>query len=250
VTCDLRETTLHGYHDGELDAVRAAEFERHLEHCLECRASLEEMQALGNRLRQNDLYERSSTELRQRLTKELGLGQHTPATRVGSLRWLLVPAFAVAVVAIVAVLARFPTQPRILASATASELIDAHVRSLQPGHLTDVLSTDQHTVKPWFDGKLDFVPPVSDFAEQGFPLVGGRLDVLNGHDVAALVYARRKHTINLFVWPARQGEASLYGWGARDGYNWGMWQAGDMNFCVVSDAAQSDLRELQQLIHP
>jgi anti-sigma factor RsiW len=230
--------------------VRAAEFERHLEHCLECRASLEEMRALGSRLRQNHLYERSSTELRQRLNKELGLGRHTPATRVGSLRWLLVPAFAVAVVAIIAVLARFPTQPRILASATASELIDAHVRSLQPGHLTDVLSTDQHTVKPWFDGKLDFVPPVSDFADQGFPLVGGRLDVLNGHDVAALVYARRKHTINLFVWPARQGEASRYGWGARDGYNWGMWQAGDMNFCVVSDAAQSDLRELQQLIHP
>jgi anti-sigma factor RsiW len=250
VTCDLTHTALHGYHDGELDAVRAAEFERHLEQCMECRASLEEMQALGGRLRQNDLYERSSTELRQRLNKELGLGRHTPATRVGSLRWLLVPAFAVAVVAIIAVLARFPMQPRILASATASELIDAHVRSLQPGHLTDVLSTDQHTVKPWFDGKLDFVPPVSDFAEQGFPLVGGRLDVLNGHDVAALVYARRKHTINLFVWPARQGEASLYGWGARDGYNWGMWQAGDMNFCVVSDAAQSDLRELQQLIHP
>jgi anti-sigma factor RsiW len=250
VTCDLTHTALHGYHDGELDAVRAAEFERHLEQCLECRASLEEMQALGNRLRHNDLYQRSSTELRQRLGKELGLGQRESPARAASLRWLLVPAFAVAVVAIIAVLARFPMQPRTLASATASELIDAHVRSLQPGHLTDVLSTDQHTVKPWFDGKLDFVPPVNDFSEQGFPLIGGRLDVLNGHNVAALAYGRRKHTINLFVWPAQRGEASLYGWGSRDGYNWGIWQAGDMNFCVVSDVAQSDLRELQQLIHP
>ena len=250
MTCDMKEVTLHGYHDGELDAVRAAEFERHLEHCLECRASLEEMQTLRNRLRTNDLYERSSTEFRQRLKQELGLGQQTPAARTGSLRWLLVPAFALAAVVIVAVLARFPQQPRTLANATASELIDAHVRSLQPGHLTDVLSTDQHTVKPWFDGKLDFVPPVSDFAGQGFPLAGGRLDVLNGHDVAALVYGRRKHTINLFVWPARPGEASLYGWGSRGGYNWGMWQAGDMTFCLVSDASQSDLRELQQLIHP
>lgn len=254
MTCDLTHTTLHGYCDGELDAVRAAEFERHLEQCSECRILLAETRALGSRLRQNDLYQRSSDELRQRVAKQLGLArpeeQEERSMRTGSLRWLLVPAFAVAAVAIIAVLARFPTQQRDLASATASELIDAHVRSLQPGHLTDVLSTDQHTVKPWFDGKLDFIPPVNDYTAQGFPLVGGRLDVLNGHDVAALVYARRKHIINLFVWPARPGEASLYGWGSRDGYNWGMWQAGDMRFCVVSDASQADLRELQQLIHP
>jgi anti-sigma factor RsiW len=250
MTCDLAQTTLHGYYDGELDAVRAGEFEKHLEQCSECQISLAGAQALRNRLRQNDLYERSSTELRQRIEKQLVPRRPEVTGRARSLRWLLVPAFAVAVVAIVAVLARFPTQPQAMATATASELIDAHVRSLQPGHLTDVISTDQHTVKPWFDGKLDFIPPVNNFAEQGFPLVGGRLDVLNGHSVAALVYGRRKHTINLFVWPARQGEASLYGWGSRDGYNWGMWQAGDMRFCLVSDAAQSDLRELQQLIHP
>jgi anti-sigma factor RsiW len=252
LTCDLTQTTLHGYSDGELDAVRAAEFERHLEHCDECRLSLQATQALGNRLSRNDLYERSSPELRQRIEKQLGLDrlESKAPSRTGSFRWLLVPAFAVALVAILAVLVRFPGQQRVLATATASELIDAHVRSLQPGHLTDVVSTDQHTVKPWFDGKLDFVPPVNDFSEQGFPLVGGRLDVLNGHSVAALVYGRRKHLVNLFVWPVRPGEADLYGWGSRDGYNWGMWQAGDMRFCVVSDAAQSDLRELQQLIHP
>jgi anti-sigma factor RsiW len=254
VNCDLTRTTLHGYCDGELDAVRSAEFEQHLEHCDLCRVALRETRELGARLRQHDLYERSSPQLRQRIEKELGPArpetQGQTRARAGPFRWLLVPAFAVAVVAIIAVFARFPIQPRILATATASELIDAHVRSLQPGHLTDVLSTDQHTVKPWFDGKLDFIPPVNDYAAQGFSLVGGRLDVLNGHSVAALVYGRRKHTINLFVWPTRPEEAALYGWGSQDGYNWGMWQAGDMRFCLVSDAAQADLRELQQLIHP
>jgi len=254
VSCDLTQTTVHGYYDGELDAVRAAEFERHLQECGKCRTALEETRVLGARLRQSDLYERSSPQLWQRIEKELGPApaetQSQTRARAGSFRWLLVPAFAVAVVVIIALVARFPIQPQVLATATASELIDAHVRSLQPGHLTDVLSTDQHTVKPWFDGKLDFIPPVGDYSAQGFPLLGGRLDVLNGHSVAALVYGRRKHTINLFVWPARQGESSLYGWGSRDGYNWGMWQAGDMRFCLVSDAAQGDLRELQQLIHP
>jgi anti-sigma factor RsiW len=118
---------------------------------------------------------------------------------------------------------------------------------LQPGHLTDVESTDQHTVKPWFDGKLDFIPPVGDFSGQGFPLVGGRLDVLEGRNVAALVYARRKHWINLFVWPEAQ-ESAISSAGSRQGYNWLSWRAGGMQFCLVSDVSSGDLHELQQLI--
>jgi len=122
------------------------------------------------------------------------------------------------------------------------------VRSLQPGHLTDVLSTDQHTVKPWFDGKLDFIPPVSDFSEQGFPLVGGRLDLIDGHDAAALVYSRRKHLINVFVWPYGGKESSLVNSGSRQGYNWLRWQSNEMEFCLVSDASLDDLRELQRML--
>jgi anti-sigma factor RsiW len=104
-------------------------------------------------------------------------------------------------------------------------------------------------VKPWFDGKLDFVPPVSDYSEQGFALVGGRLDVVDGHNVAALVYSRRKHFINCFVWPYREKEPSFVSSGSRQGYNWMTWQSGDMRFCLISDAAATDLRDLKDLIH-
>jgi anti-sigma factor RsiW len=133
-------------------------------------------------------------------------------------------------------------------SVLTAELIDAHVRSLQPGHLMDVVSTDQHTVKPWFDGKLDFIPPVADYAAQGFPLIGGRLDVIDGHNVAALVYSRRKHYVNVFVWPYREKESIAESSGSRKGYNWMTWQSGDMQFCLLSDAALADLRELKDLI--
>src|SRR5689334_19748873 len=166
-----------------------------------------------------------------------------------SRRWLLIPTFAVLALTVFTVgwfLVQFDTQ----STRITAELIDAHVRSLQPGHLIDVQSTDQHTVKPWFDGKLDFIPPVSDYSEQGFPLVGGRLDVVDGHNVAALVYSRRKHFINLFVWPAADSSVPLNGNGARAGYNWLGWKAGDMQFCLVSDASSEDLRQLQALIHP
>jgi len=103
-------------------------------------------------------------------------------------------------------------------------------------------------VKPWFDGKLDFIPPVADYSEQGFPLVGGRLDVVDGHNVAALVYSRRKHFVNLFVWPARESDKLSDNSGSRQGYNWMTWRSGDMQFCIVSDAAATDLRDLKDLM--
>ena len=129
----------------------------------------------------------------------------------------------------------------------ATEIVDAHIRSLQPGHLADVQSTDQHTVKPWFDGKIAFAPPVRDLAEQGFPLVGGRLDVLEGQTVAALVYARRKHYINVFVWPERDGEDEQYT-GAKNGYQWISWRQGGMRLCAVSDVSRDDLAALKELL--
>jgi anti-sigma factor RsiW len=128
-------------------------------------------------------------------------------------------------------------------------LVDAHVRSLQPGHLTDVASTDQHTVKPWFDGKLAFVPPVKDFTDEGFALIGGRLDVLGGQNVAALVYARRKHVINVFVLSTKEPDTPIHPPGLRQGYQWRHWRRQGMEYCAISDVADSDLYELAQLLY-
>jgi anti-sigma factor RsiW len=250
LNCELSQTTVHGYFDGELDAVRSAEFERHLEICPECKAELREMQSLRSKLRQSELFTQASPELRDRIRKQI-------AKEASGSRWalfsgrrmFLIPTFAALAAAAVSVAVFFLMfQSHTQSTRVTAELIDAHVRSLQPGHLTDVLSTDQHTVKPWFDGKLDFIPPVSDFSQQGFPLMGGRLDIVDGHNVAALVYSRRKHIINLFVWPYRDKEANLAGSGFRQGYNLLRWQSGDMEFCLVSDVSATDLRELKDLI--
>ena len=250
MSCDLAKSTVHGYFDGELDAVRSAEFERHLEGCVECQGELQKMESLSTVLRRGDLCQRASSDLRRKIRVQL---DDEPGARHASepllRRWFLLPTFAGLAVAAAAIAMTFlVVQPRNRSTQIASELLDAHVRSLQPGHLTDVLSTDQHTVKPWFDGKLDFIPPVADYTGQGFPLVGGRLDVVDGHNVAAVVYSRRKHVVNLFVWPSQGKENARQASGSRQGYNWILWRSGDMWLCLVSDAGLGDLHALQDLV--
>jgi anti-sigma factor RsiW len=149
-----------------------------------------------------------------------------------------VAAAAVIVLALVPLL-RGPSTQEIL----AQQVLSSHIRSLMPQHLTDVSSSDQHTVKPWFNGRLDFSPPVADFAKEGFPLVGGRLDYVDNRPVAALVYGRRKHFINVFVWPS----ASKIDAGTKDmtlqGYNLVQWTKSGMTYWVVSDLSKSELDE-------
>jgi anti-sigma factor RsiW len=252
MNCGLAENTIHGYFDGELDAVRSAEFERHLEHCSQCQAVLEGMGSLRTQLQQSDLYHYASPELHGRVRKQIAQETRKAGFTPGFSwkRWFLVPAFGSLATAAALITVMLFVLPSHKQSTLSGELIDAHVRSLQPGHLFDVQSTDQHTVKPWFDGKLDFIPPVADFAAQGFPLVGGRLDVVDGHNVAALVYARRKHFINVFVWPNREKETPPESSGSRQGYNWVAGRSGDMQIYLISDAALSDLSELKGLIRP
>src|SRR5258705_13733190 len=129
----------------------------------------------------------------------------------------------------------------------ATQLIASHVRSLMADHLMDVASSDQHTVKPWLDAKLDFAAPVADLAGEGFPLIGGRLDYLDNHSVAALVYQRRKHFINLFVWPRKPEDSKSEKMVAREGYHLLHWVDGDFNYLAVSEVSFGDLQNFKQL---
>ncbi len=250
MSCDFCGTLLHAYLDGELDAVRAAEFERHLETCRECTATLGALEALRSSLQHAQLYETVPPQLRKKIRAELKVSAATTSgSPVATWRWLTAAAAIVMLTAVAwYVVPRFRTTSSDSASSvTSAEVIDAHIRSLQAGHLTDVASTDQHTVKPWFDGKLDFIPPVHDFMDEGFPLVGGRLDVLGERNVAALVYGRRKHYINVFVWPTKEPDTPIHPPGSRQGYQWVHWRHQGMEFCAVSDVSAGDLHELAEL---
>lgn len=248
MSCDYARTALHGYLDGELDATRSAEFERHLENCRECANTLAAEESLRSALQRSGLYEQAPVSLRKKIRAELHAAAPA-AHRIPAWRWLAVAASILVVAAISWYAWPRPQTSAASAPFTSAEMIDAHIRSLQPGHLTDVASTDQHTVKPWFDGKLDFAPPVKDYADEGFPLIGGRLDVLAGRNVAAIVYARRKHIINVFVLPTKEPDTPIHPPGLRQGYQWLHWRRQGMEYCAVSDVSLSDLQELAQLIY-
>jgi anti-sigma factor RsiW len=244
--CDRVGTALHGYFDDELDAIGTSEFERHLERCSACVIELEALESLRSSINVARLYEKAPTEFRKEILAQIGSEPRVavlPARRVW--QWLAVAA-ALILVSYAGWRVVSSDQSRSYESAFASEILDAHLRSLQPGHLIDVVSTDQHTVKPWFDGKLDFSPPVTDFSDQGFSLQGGRIDVVHGRTVAALVYARRKHFVNVFIWPTGEKDAAPRS-GSQRGYQWIEWRQGGMEFCAVSDAVPSALEQLQRL---
>jgi len=248
VPCEQTENQLHGYLDGELDPVSAANFEKHLETCPDCKQTLSAEEALHQSIQKANLYERAPDSLRKSLLgnpQQLPAVRSFPAPRAFAWQWL-----AAAAVFLLAALVGWQQlqKPRGVSEAQliAASLVDAHLRSLQPGHLTDVESTDQHTVKPWFDGRIDFAPPVRDFVSDGFPLLGGRLDVAGGRTVAALVYGRRKHIINVFV-EKSPSENYWNGAGESQGYHWLAWQKDGFSFCAVSDVSSPDLAQLKQL---
>jgi mycothiol system anti-sigma-R factor len=250
VSCELPRAMIHGYLDGELDAMRAAEFERHLEQCPECVTALESQESLRASLQRAELYEKAPAELREKVLSSLRPARPIPFAarrRQNTIaQWL-----AIAAVLLLLLYSGWRLFPGLgqknNQTALAAQIVDAHLRSLEPGHLTDVISTDQHTVKPWFDGKLDFAPPVQDFAGDGFPLTGGRLDVVGGRTVAALVYGRRKHFVNVFIWPSGNSDTAPSS-GSQQGYHWIAWQKNGMAFWAVSDTAAADLDDLQRLL--
>ena len=248
MACERADTLVHGYFDNELDALRAAEFESHLEQCPECVAALDALESLRSTINVAQPYEKMSPAFRKKILADLhvkGASVKAPLRATTDWRWLAVAATFLLLIYggwRIASLNRVDSRETMM----ASKIVDAHLRSLQPGHLEDVISTDQHTVKPWFDGKVDFAPPVRDFTEQGFPLQGGRLDVVDNRTVAALVYGRRKHVVNVFIWPTSEKDAAPRT-GSIQGYQWIDWRKQGMEFYAVSDAAAPDLQQLQGL---
>jgi anti-sigma factor RsiW len=240
------EAQVDAYLDGELAAIDAVELEAHLTGCASCGRFRDDRLALRTAIAAQMPRFQAPEPLRGRVRAALRKASASRrARRPGPAlaKWLALAA-SVAVVAV--------GSWRLAVEHTASEMLTdevlaSHVRSLMPGHLSDVVSSDQHTVKPWFNGKLDFSPPVHDFSGRGYPLLGGRLDYLHGRPVAALVYGRRQHLINVFLWPA----AGPVGGGAplvRQGYHLLHWTTPEYTYWVASDLGLSELTDFAGLL--
>jgi anti-sigma factor RsiW len=243
VNCNEIHPLLHAYVDSELDLVRSLEVERHLKTCVTCMAVKRSLQSLHSTLRHSDLSFQAPDALRARILRSVKATPDETAprnSRPWMWQWLTLGAIGFAIVALMLQPVGISESNRL-----ADEAISNHVRSLMPGHLMDVASTDQHTVKPWFNGKIDFAPDVKDFAAKGFPLIGGRLDYLNGQTVAALVYHRNQHTINVFVWPAK-GKAINTTEDHR-GYSVINQSVNGLRYCIVSDLNAKELGEFAKL---
>jgi anti-sigma factor RsiW len=241
MNCDEVRPLVALYHDGELDSLRALELERHLRVCAGCEMALENVRTLGKATA--GAYFSAPPDLRDNLLAAIREAQ--PAENVIQLprhsrSWLTGGLALAAAVVLGFFLGRMLDRPA-TNRALLAQLTDSHLRSLMGNHLTDVATSDQHTVRPWFEGKLDFAPPVQDLAAEGFPLVGGRVDYLGGRAVAALVYQRRQHFVNLFIWPEARSEELTTAKPQR-GYNFIHWNTNGMTFWAVSEISEDELR--------
>jgi anti-sigma factor RsiW len=243
---------VQAYFDGEVDALAAADIERHAERCPECRALLEDLEQTRTLIRRDLEYGRAPPALRERIARMLDQETGVGIPRFDRPRraaWRARPfwmgaggGIGAALAATVAFMFLTPAAPDPLLDA----LVTAHVRSLMPSHLTDVVSTDQHTVKPWFAGHADVSPVVADFAPQGYRLVGGRADYFEGQRVAVAVYEHGPHVINVFTWAGSR--RSFPSESTRNGYHVVFWKLGDLEYCAVSDAGWEELQGLVRLL--
>lgn len=243
MNCQEMNPLLHAYVDGELDLMRSLDVERHLKTCAACAAAKRSLQSLHSALRHSDLSYSAPVSLRNHVLAAVNEKPRESGTRNSASwlwQWLAVGALGFALVTLMLRPAGISNQDRL-----ANEAISSHVRSLMPGHLTDVVSSDQHTVKPWFNGKIDFAPTVRDLASDGFPLIGGRLDYLNDQPVAALVYKRNQHTINVFVWPAKHIESGII---QTRGFNVINGDVNGMQYSIVSDLNSNELSDFARLL--
>jgi anti-sigma factor RsiW len=262
MTCEEARPLIHGYADAELDLAGSLEIERHLAQCTACAAAYREIGVLRSALRLGLVNFEAPATLRASIRSAVGdarraerIGRRDlrdsivrlPSTMRPPTGWAAV--LAAAAVLILIVLAGGlrrggPSNDDLI----GNEIVASHVRSLMANHLADVISSNQHTVKPWFDGKIDFAPTVVDFAAQGFPLSGGRLDYADGRPVAALVYRRREHIINLFTWPISDAGESTPRLEKRQGYNLVHWTRAGMEYWAVSNLNGAELTKFAELV--
>jgi len=240
MTCDEAEILLHALIDGELDASHAREVETHIAQCPRCAAALAAYRQMNQAIASADLRYTAPPSLRLRLEAALPKAAPPAPSRRAVLRGFALGSgvSAIAASALFAIVLRNDDQDRI-----NSEIVSAHLRSLQAGHLTDVLSTDQHTVKPWFNGRLDVAPPVIDLTAQGFTLIGGRLDYVDARPIGAVVYKRRAHVINLFVAQTASMAHRAPRTETIQGYNIRSWSERGLNFWAISDIGADELAE-------
>jgi anti-sigma factor RsiW len=239
---------MDGYFDSELDLVRSLEVEGHLEHCPDCSRALRQREMLRNGLRDSSLYQRAPEELRQRVRAIAPLREpRRPSWRLPA--WQLAAVAASVALLVIAGWGLWlslltPRSQDLLAQA----VIDSHVRSLIGSHLVDIAGPDRHIVKPWFARQLEFSPTVVNLDQQGFTLEGGRADYIDHRKVACIVYRRRQHVINLFVWPATPDAGGGETLSRQQGYNLLHWVKSGFSYWVISDLNEPELQTFARLI--
>jgi anti-sigma factor RsiW len=248
MTCDEAEILLHALIDGELDAGHARDVENHIAGCPSCTGQLKIYREMSQAIAGAGVRYTAPAELRRRIEASLPQTQTQPQTQPQTLapnRRSVLRGFAmgsavsaIAATGLFAIVLRHDDEQLI-----TSEIVSAHLRSLQAGHLTDVISTDQHTVKPWFNGRLDVSPPVIDLTAQGFTLIGGRLDYIDARAIGAIVYRRRQHIINLFVAQTASTESRPAKTETIQGFNIRRWSDRGLNYWAVSDIGADELAE-------
>ena len=267
MNCEEAVKLMDGYLDGELDPITSQAIEQHLRDCGHCDQAYKTHGSLIHAIGNATPYFKASAELRERIQSSLRDETTEHAVRNGvrgaqvlshkrqpEPRSILLETpwnwLGLAAAIIFGAIIALNVVPRLQRPGAdqflATQLIASHVRSLMASHLTDVASSDQHTVKPWLDTKLDFAPPVVDLSSEGFPLIGGRLDYLDNRPAAVLIYQRRKHFINLFVWPAESNATRSTKAISRQGYQLLHWVDSDFNYWAVSDVNANDLQTFKQ----
>jgi anti-sigma factor RsiW len=238
---------LNSYVDGELDSAGSLEVESHVQRCASCLAELENLHALGSAIQNGGLRFKAPRHLKKNVQSAIQAANPGVSRSFFNWRWAAGTAAAVLIVGILwgVMLRRAETSQEAL---LVDNIVSSHVRSMMANHITDVASSDSHTVKPWFGGKLDYSPPTKDLTSQGFRLIGGRLDYLDNRPVAALVYQRSQHFINLFVWPSNAPESRQSDELTRQGYNIIHWTASGMTYWLVSELNLIELRECARLL--